>query len=54
MADVKNYQMLIDGDWVDAADGGTFDSVNPANIPTMTFCFMKFLLKKGPKTLRSY
>ncbi|WP_170724922.1 aldehyde dehydrogenase [Ruegeria sp. HKCCA5426] len=31
MADVKNYQMLIDGDWVDAADGGTFDSVNPAN-----------------------
>ncbi len=31
MADVKDYQMLIDGDWVDAADGGTFDSVNPAN-----------------------
>ncbi|RLJ97609.1 aldehyde dehydrogenase [Ruegeria conchae] len=31
MADVKNYQMLIDGDWVDAADGGTFDSINPAN-----------------------
>ena len=31
MADVKNYQMLIDGDWVDAADGGTFDSINPVN-----------------------
>ena len=31
MADVKNYQMLIDGDWIDAADGGTFDSINPAN-----------------------
>ena len=31
MADVKNYQMLIDGKWVDATDGGTFDSVNPAN-----------------------
>ena len=31
MADVRNYQMLIDGEWVDASDGGTFDSVNPAN-----------------------
>ena len=31
MTDVKNYQMLIDGDWVDAADGGTFDSINPVN-----------------------
>ena len=29
MEDIKNYQMLIDGDWVDASDGGVFDSVNP-------------------------
>ena len=31
MADITSYQMLIDGAWVDAADGGTFDSVNPAS-----------------------
>ncbi len=31
MADITNYQMLISGEWVDAVDGGTFDSVNPAN-----------------------
>ena len=31
MGDIKNYQMLIDGNWVDASDGGTFESVNPAN-----------------------
>ncbi len=30
MADLQSYRMLIDGEWVDAADGGTFDSVNPA------------------------
>ena len=24
------YKMLIDGQWVDAADGRVFDSVNPA------------------------
>ena len=30
MGDIKNYQMLIDGDWVDASDGGMFDSVNPS------------------------
>ena len=29
MGDIKSYQMLINGDWVDASDGGTFDSVNP-------------------------
>ena len=28
MGDIKNYQMLINGDWVDASDGGVFDSVN--------------------------
>ena len=22
MRDIKNYQMLINGDWVDASDGG--------------------------------
>jgi acyl-CoA reductase-like NAD-dependent aldehyde dehydrogenase len=27
---VTKYQMLIDGDWVDASDGACFDSVNPA------------------------
>lgn len=30
MADIKTYQMFIDGAWVDASDGGTFDSENPA------------------------
>jgi len=32
MTDValKRYQMLIDGQWVDAEDGGTFESANPA------------------------
>ena len=29
MSDIKNYQMLINGDWVDSSDGGTFDSANP-------------------------
>ena len=31
MAEIKSYQMLIDGAWVDASDGGTFDSTNPTN-----------------------
>ena len=30
MADIRTYQMLIDGEWVGASDGGTFDSSNPA------------------------
>jgi len=30
MADIRTYQMLIGGEWVDASDGGVFDSVNPA------------------------
>ena len=30
MPEVKSYKMLIDGDWVDASDGGRFDSVNPS------------------------
>ena len=29
MADLTRYQMLIDGDWVGAEDGGTFESINP-------------------------
>jgi acyl-CoA reductase-like NAD-dependent aldehyde dehydrogenase len=29
MSDIRSYQMLIDGAWVDAADGRTFDSINP-------------------------
>jgi acyl-CoA reductase-like NAD-dependent aldehyde dehydrogenase len=31
MADVQTYRMLIDGAWVDASDGGTFDSINPTS-----------------------
>jgi aldehyde dehydrogenase (NAD+) len=30
MAELQRYQMLIDGNWVDAEGGKTFDSVNPA------------------------
>ncbi|NNF76711.1 MAG: aldehyde dehydrogenase family protein, partial [Rhizobiales bacterium] len=30
MADIKTYQMLIDGVWSDAEDGATFDAINPA------------------------
>ncbi|SHI57693.1 aldehyde dehydrogenase (NAD+) [Shimia gijangensis] len=30
MSDIRTYKMLIDGDWVDASDGKTFDSINPA------------------------
>ena len=29
MTELTNYQMLIDGQWVDAEDGKVFDSVNP-------------------------
>ena len=31
MRDIKNYQMLINGDWVDASDGGVFESINPSS-----------------------
>ncbi len=31
MSDIQSYQMLINGEWVDASDGKTFDSVNPTN-----------------------
>ena len=30
MTDLARYQMLIDGAWVDAGDGSTFESMNPA------------------------
>jgi len=30
VANIQSYSMLINGDWVAASDGGTFDSVNPA------------------------
>jgi len=30
MSDIKTYKMLIDGAWVGASDGQTFDSINPA------------------------
>jgi len=42
MSDLQNYSMLIDGDWVAASDGGSFESVNPttgapwATIPAAT------------------
>ena len=42
MSDIKTYRMLIDGEWVAASDGKTFDSVNPttnavwARIPEAT------------------
>ena len=29
MTDIRTYKMLIDGAWVDAADGALFDSINP-------------------------
>ena len=29
MSNIRQYQMLIDGEWVDASDGATLDSVNP-------------------------
>ncbi len=31
MSEISTYRMLIDGAWVEASDGATFDSVNPAN-----------------------
>ena len=31
MAIIKTYQMLIDGEWVNASDGAVFDSINPTN-----------------------
>ena len=30
MAKLKQYQMYVDGQWVDAEGGKTFESVNPA------------------------
>ena len=30
MTTLQRYQMFIDGQWVDAADGRTFTSMNPA------------------------
>ncbi len=30
MDELRHYRMLIDGAWVDSADGGAFDSINPA------------------------
>ena len=28
---LKRYQMYINGEWVDASSGKTFESVNPSN-----------------------
>ena len=30
MADLKSYQMFINGEWVDASDGNSFTSINPS------------------------
>ena len=30
MSGLNTYQMLIDGQWVGAADGGCFESVDPS------------------------
>ncbi|MBT6121935.1 MAG: aldehyde dehydrogenase [Candidatus Puniceispirillum sp.] len=30
MADIVDYKMLVDGDWIGASDGKTFDSINPS------------------------
>jgi acyl-CoA reductase-like NAD-dependent aldehyde dehydrogenase len=30
MSNIQNFQMLIDGNWVDASDGSSFDSINPS------------------------
>jgi len=29
MAEIRQYRMLIDGEWTGASDGGEFDSINP-------------------------
>lgn len=34
----KNYQLLIDGRWQDAKDGGTFETYNPANGELLATC----------------
>ena len=31
MANVKSYQMLINGEWVNASNGAMFESINPTN-----------------------
>jgi acyl-CoA reductase-like NAD-dependent aldehyde dehydrogenase len=31
MSELKTYQLYIDGQWCNASDGATFESVNPAN-----------------------
>ena len=31
MSDIVSYDMLINGQWVQASDGATFDSRNPSN-----------------------
>ena len=54
MGDIKNYQMLINGDWVDAPDGGTFDSVNPttgeiwSRVPEATEADVNRAVENGP------
>ena len=30
MSELKNYQMFVDGSWIDAAGGVLFESVNPS------------------------
>ena len=61
MTNIKSYKMLIDGEWVDASDGATFESINPATgvawsrLPEATaadvdraVCAAHRAFKKGP------
>ena len=31
MAEVRDYKLFIDGEWVDAASGETFETTNPSD-----------------------
>jgi len=59
MTETKKYQMLIDGNWTDASDGGTFESVNPATgqiwarIPEATELDVDRAVKTAAKAYRS-
>ena len=39
MSEIKSYQMLIDGKWVDAESGETFITVNPATQEAIASCW---------------
>ena len=42
MSDLITYDMLIDGEFVQASDGATFESINPATSAVIVlFCISK-------------